>query len=59
MVSHELDVVANYSSLVLCLNRKLVCQGRPEQALSPETLRELYGKEAALYHHRERERWNS
>lgn len=54
MVSHELDVVANYSSLVLCMNRKLVCQGRPEQALSPETLRELYGKEAALYHHRDR-----
>jgi zinc transport system ATP-binding protein len=53
MVSHELDVVANYSTLVLCLNRKLVCQGRPEQALSPETLRELYGKEATLYHHRD------
>ncbi|HUJ79608.1 MAG TPA: metal ABC transporter ATP-binding protein [Nitrospiria bacterium] len=54
MVSHELDVVANYSNLVLCLNRTLVCQGRPEQALSPETLRELYGKDAALYHHRDR-----
>jgi ABC-type Mn2+/Zn2+ transport system ATPase subunit len=54
MVSHELDVVANYASLVLCLNRKLVCQGRPEQALSPETLRDLYGKEVALYHHRNR-----
>jgi len=54
MVSHELDVVANYSNLVLCLNRRLVCQGRPEQALSPETLRELYGKDAALYHHRDR-----
>lgn len=53
MVSHELDVVANYSSLVLCLNRKLICQGTPEQALSPETLRELYGKEVALYHHRD------
>jgi len=54
MVSHELDVVANYAGLVLCLNRKLVCQGKPEQALSPETLRELYGKEVALYHHRDR-----
>jgi zinc transport system ATP-binding protein len=54
MVSHELEVVANYSSLVLCLNRRLVCQGRPEQVLSAETLRELYGKEATLYHHRGR-----
>jgi len=54
MVSHELDVVANYANHVLCLNRKLLCQGRPEQALSPETLRELYGKEVALFHHRDR-----
>jgi len=54
MVSHELEVVANYSTLVLCLNRTLVCQGRPEQALSPEVLTELYGKEATLYHHRDR-----
>jgi zinc transport system ATP-binding protein len=53
MVSHELEVVANYSSLVLCLNRKLVCQGRPEQVLGPETLKELYGKEATLYHHKD------
>jgi zinc transport system ATP-binding protein len=51
MVSHELDVVANYADLVLCLNRKLVCQGKPQQVLVPETMRELYGKEAGLYHH--------
>ncbi|HET6370638.1 MAG TPA: metal ABC transporter ATP-binding protein, partial [Nitrospiria bacterium] len=54
MVSHELEVVANYSSLVLCLNRKLVCQGRPDQVLGSETLKELYGKEATLYHHKDR-----
>ncbi len=52
MVSHELDVVANYADLVLCLNRKLVCQGKPEQVLTPDTLTRLYGKEAGLYRHR-------
>ena len=51
MVSHELDVVANYADLVLCLNRKLVCQGRPQQVLTPDMLKDLYGKEAALYRH--------
>ncbi len=51
MVSHELDVVANYADLVLCLNRKLVCQGRPQQVLTPDTLKELYGKEATIYQH--------
>ena len=55
MVSHELDVVANYADLVLCLNRKLVCQGRPEQVLTPDTLKQLYGKEAVLYHHKHQE----
>jgi zinc transport system ATP-binding protein len=54
MVSHELDVVANFADFVLCLKRKLVCTGRPEQVLTPGTLRELYGKEATLYHHRDR-----
>jgi zinc transport system ATP-binding protein len=54
MVSHELDVVANFADFVLCLKRKLVCMGRPEQVLTPERLRELYGKEATLYHHEDR-----
>ncbi|MDE3197367.1 MAG: metal ABC transporter ATP-binding protein, partial [Acidobacteriota bacterium] len=43
MVSHELNVVASYADLVLCLNRRLVCQGRPEQVLTPDTLAQLYG----------------
>ncbi len=51
MVSHELDVVANYADLVICLNRKVVCQGKPEQILTPDTLIRLYGKEAGLYRH--------
>jgi ABC-type Mn2+/Zn2+ transport system ATPase subunit len=54
MVSHELDVVANFADVVLCLKRKLVCTGSPEQVLTPETLKGLYGKEAALYHHQDR-----
>jgi zinc transport system ATP-binding protein len=56
MVSHELDVVASYADLVLCLNRKLVCQGRPEHVLTPETLKGLYGPEAGLYRHRHQEK---
>ncbi|MDE3198694.1 MAG: ABC transporter ATP-binding protein, partial [Acidobacteriota bacterium] len=51
MVSHELNVVANYADLVLCLNRRLVCQGRPEQVLTPDTLAQLYGEQAGLYRH--------
>jgi ABC-type Mn2+/Zn2+ transport system ATPase subunit len=56
MVSHELDVVASYADLVICLNRRLVCQGTPDQVLTPRTLTELYGKNAGLYRHRHSER---
>lgn len=54
MVSHEIDVVQGFASQVICVNRKLVCSGTPEQVLTPEVLRELYGREAAVYHHEEK-----
>lgn len=53
MVSHELDVVANFADLVLCINKKLVCEGKPEHVFTADTLTELYGKEAAHYHHKQ------
>lgn len=53
MVSHELDVVANFADLVLCINKKLVCEGKPEHVFTADTLTELYGKQAAHYHHKE------
>lgn len=51
MVSHELHVVANFADHVLCLNRKLLCQGKPETVLTPATISELFGKDAGLYRH--------
>lgn len=54
MVSHELNVVVNYANFVLCLNKEITCQGVPEQVLTPKKLKELYGKEVALYHHKPR-----
>jgi zinc transport system ATP-binding protein len=52
LVSHELEVVAGFADLVLCLNRGLICSGRPREVLTPETLRELFGREAGLYLHK-------
>ena len=53
MVSHELDVVAHFADMVLCINKKLVCEGKPEHVFTADTLTELYGKQAAHYHHKE------
>ena len=50
LISHDLNVVYRYAQRVLCLNKTVVCQGPPVEALNPEALATLYG-EAGLYHH--------
>ncbi|MEO0408399.1 MAG: metal ABC transporter ATP-binding protein [Cyanobacteria bacterium P01_A01_bin.135] len=50
-ISHDLDMVRRSCDRVLCINRKLLCQGPPEQALAPEQLALAYGSEFVRYHH--------
>jgi zinc transport system ATP-binding protein len=50
LISHDLNVVYRYTQRVLCLNKAVVCQGPPMEALNPAALATLYG-EAALYRH--------
>jgi zinc transport system ATP-binding protein len=50
LISHDLSVVYRYAQRVLCLNRSVVCQGPPVEALTPQALTTLYG-EAGLYQH--------
>ncbi|MGD8828389.1 MAG: metal ABC transporter ATP-binding protein [Gammaproteobacteria bacterium] len=52
IVTHDLAVVHRLSSIVLCLNRKLVCMGPPLEALTPDNLRRLYGREVKFYAHK-------
>lgn len=52
LITHDLAVVHKLSSTVLCLNRRLVCQGSPIDVLTPSRLHELYGTEVAWYRHR-------
>ena len=42
-ISHDLDMVRENCDCVLCLNRRLLKQGSPEEVLHPETLHEAYG----------------
>jgi len=51
LVSHDLNFVYRYATKVLCLNKTNVCFGTPEEALTPEVLQRLYGKQHKLYHH--------
>lgn len=51
LVSHDLSIVYSFATKVLCLNKKMVCTGSPQEALTPENLSALYGGETKFYAH--------
>lgn len=51
LVSHELSVVYRFATKVVCLNKKIVCQGSPHEVLTPETLKDIYGHHVSGYKH--------
>ena len=50
LISHELSVVYRYADQVLCLNREMLCHGKPHDVLNPQDLTKLFG-EGAFYTH--------
>ncbi len=50
-ISHDLSIIRGYADKVICLNKKLICTGSPEAAISSNTLTKLYGPEAFAYVH--------
>jgi len=51
MVSHDLSVVSQHASHVLCLNRTVACQGETPEVLTSENLLQIYGLHSGLYEH--------
>lgn len=59
LVTHNLDIVWEHATHVLCLNKTIICQGKPETTLTPETLFQLYGWGVKKYeHHHDKPRNN-
>lgn len=52
LISHDLNVVYRYADNVLCINKEMICHGKPQDVLSPDELARIYG-EGAFYHHLE------
>ncbi len=52
LVTHDLNVVWDHASRVLCLNKQALCIGTPEQVVTPEHLKDLYGMNVKFYRHR-------
>lgn len=52
LVTHDLHVVWELATTVLCLNGLQLCMGAPRSVLTPEQLQTLYGTGVKLYEHR-------
>lgn len=50
LISHDLNVVYQYATNVLCLNKKMICHGAPQKVLNPEELAKIYGG-GTFYNH--------
>ena len=50
-ISHELTVVYQYATNVLCLNRDRACFGPPRKILTPDLLSEIYGTPLKFHVH--------
>jgi zinc transport system ATP-binding protein len=50
-ISHDLNMVRRQCDRVLCLNRRVLCEGIPDVALSPESLAAAYGSDFVRYRH--------
>ncbi len=51
LVSHDLSVVGRHADRVICLNRRIICQGATTAMLTPENLEAMYGSGAHLVSH--------
>lgn len=51
-ISHEVQVVNQYATNVLCLNREQISFGPPLKVIDKETLNKLYGGEVRLHVHK-------
>jgi ABC-type Mn2+/Zn2+ transport system ATPase subunit len=52
LVSHEINMVYRFADQIICLNRDLICFGKPKEAVTKEVLERLYGKDVRFQEHR-------
>lgn len=53
LVSHEVSMVYNLATTVICLNKKVICHGKPKEVINESMLNELYGSHLTphIHHH--------
>ncbi len=51
LISHDLNIVYRFADNVLCMNRRLICSGRPKETLTDEVIKSVYGEMMGAYIH--------
>ncbi|MBI4842773.1 MAG: metal ABC transporter ATP-binding protein [Nitrospirae bacterium] len=51
LISHDLNIVYRFADNVLCMNRRLICTGRPAEALTDDVIKSVYGEMMGGYIH--------
>ena len=51
LISHDIDVVFRHADQVLCIDKRMICNGKPAAVLTADTIERMYGAHAGLYHH--------
>lgn len=51
LISHDIDVVFKYADQVLCIDKRMICKGKPASVLTAETLERMYGGHTSVFTH--------
>ncbi|NCN51118.1 MAG: hypothetical protein CO156_02435 [Candidatus Pacebacteria bacterium CG_4_9_14_3_um_filter_40_12] len=51
LASHEIALVRQFADTVFCIKKNVVCAGKPEQVLTAEVFKQLYGEGIQLFGH--------
>lgn len=52
LISHEINMVYKFADQIVCLNRDLICFGKPKDTITKEVLEKLYGQEIRFQEHK-------
>ena len=52
LISHEIQMIYKFADHIICLNRELICHGKPKDAITKEVLERLYGQDIRFQEHR-------
>ena len=52
LISHEIQMIYKFADHIICLNRELICYGKPKEAITKEVLERLYGQDIRFQEHK-------